>query len=139
MAEVVAQGIGQLAADVVDLESQLVAQAMGENSGRNPLLHHGSGLDIVEAIVSQPMSQITLREALEALDGQVVLQGGIPSVLVCEQGGSRDDFKRYIEDTVLPEKDRTGFVLGMSDNVPPDADFGRIEMVADLIRTRNPR
>ncbi len=93
----------------------------------------GNGLDIVEAIVTRPMADIGLCEALDLLEGKVVLQGGIPSVLVCEEGGSRDDFVRYIEETIIPLKGRKGFILGMSDNVPPNADFTRIEMVAKLI------
>lgn len=93
----------------------------------------GCGLDVVEAIVSRPMADVGLEEALDMLQGEVVLQGGIPSVLVCREGGSRDDFKRYMEETVLPLKGRKGFILGMSDNVPPNADFARVEMVAELI------
>jgi len=93
----------------------------------------GCGLDVVEAIVTKPMANVELSEALDILDGKVVMQGGIPSVLVCEEGGSHEDFQRYIEDVVVPLKCRRGFILGMSDNVPPNADFGRIEAVAELI------
>ena len=63
----------------------------------------------------------------------VVLQGGIPSVLVCNEGGTLEDFKRYMEEVILPLRGRPGFVLGMSDNVPPNADFRRVEQVAALI------
>ncbi|MCL2641017.1 MAG: uroporphyrinogen decarboxylase family protein, partial [Phycisphaerales bacterium] len=99
------------------------------------LLEHvpGSGMDVVEAIVSTPMAPITLTEALNRLRGEVTLQGGIPSVLVCEQGATQANFERYISETILPLKGHPGFVLGMSDNVPPDADFSRIESVAGLL------
>lgn len=93
----------------------------------------GCGLDVVEAIVTRPMADIELSEALDLLRGEVVLQGGIPSVLVCEQGATPEAFDRYIEETILPMKGRPGFILGMSDNVPPDADFSRIEAVAGFI------
>ncbi|MCL2648752.1 MAG: uroporphyrinogen decarboxylase family protein [Phycisphaerales bacterium] len=100
------------------------------------LLEHvpGSGLDVVEAAVSQPMASITLPEILNRLHGEVALQGGIPSVLVCPQGGTHADFERYISETILPLKGRRGFVLGMSDNVPPNADFSRIESVSALLQ-----
>ena len=94
----------------------------------------GCGLDVVEAIVTRPMANITLSEAMEALRGQVVLQGGIPSVLVCKEGGSLQDFETYIAETVLPLRDRKGFILGMSDNVPPNADFSRVQAVSALIQ-----
>lgn len=92
-----------------------------------------SGLDVVEAIVTAPMANITLKEALDILDNKVVLQGGIPSVLVCREGGTREDFIKYINEVILPLKTRRSFILGMSDNVPPNADFERVEMVSKLI------
>lgn len=92
------------------------------------------GLDVVEAIVTKPMADIELTEALQILNEEVVLQGGIPAVIACEEGGSAEDFERYIKQTILPLKGRKGFILGMSDNVPPNADFSRIEAVARLIK-----
>ncbi len=94
----------------------------------------GCGLDVVEAIVTTPMADVTLQEALDMLRGEVVLQGGIPSVLVCEEGGTREDFVRYVQEIILPLRGRKGFILGMSDNVPPNADFARVEAVAELIQ-----
>lgn len=94
----------------------------------------GCGLDVVEAIVTKPMADITLQDALEILQGEVVLQGGIPSVLVCNEGTDKQGFIDYIQQNICPLKGKTGFLLGMSDNVPPNADFERIEMVAELIK-----
>jgi hypothetical protein len=94
----------------------------------------GCGLDIVEAIVSKPMADITISEALDMLKGQVVLQGGLPSVIVCAECQSRAAFETYVREQILPLKGRRGFILGMSDNVPPNADFARVEAVAQLIR-----
>ena len=82
------------------------------------------------------MADVTLERALDMLAGEVVLQGGIPSVLVCEEGGTSDDFTRYIRDVIVPLKGRKGFILGMSDNVPPNADFSRVEAIASLICAR---
>lgn len=92
------------------------------------------GLDVVEAIVTEPMARVSLADALDTLAGKVVLQGGIPAVLVCEEGGTREDFLRYVDEVVLPQKGRPGFILGMSDNVPPNADFWRVEQVAALVK-----
>lgn len=91
----------------------------------------GCGLDSVEAIVTEPMDAVSLGEALETLDGRVSLQGGIPSVLVCHEGGTDDQFRRYLDEVVAPLAGRRGFVLGMSDNVPPNAAFGRVAGVAE--------
>jgi len=93
-----------------------------------------TGIDVVEAVVTEPMDDITLQEALDILDGKVALQGGIPAVMVCPAVVSRRDFENYIETIALNQKGRPGFILGMSDNVPPDADFSRIEMISKLIK-----
>ena len=109
----------------------------GHWCGRTPNLlpiTPGCGLDVVEAIVTKPMADISLSDSLDALRGEVVLQGGLPAVVVCEEGGSRADFERYMKETILPLRGRRGFILGMSDNVPPNADFARVEAVAEFIK-----
>ena len=98
-----------------------------------PLLPQ-TGIDVVEAVVTEPMAGITLAAALDILDNKVVLQGGIPSILVCPGAVSQRGFEQYIESIILPQKGRPGFILGMSDIVPPDADFSRVEIIAKLIR-----
>lgn len=109
----------------------------GHWCGRTQNLLHlvpGCGLDVVEAIVSKPMADITVTEALDLLKGEVVLQGGLPSVLVCPSCQSDAAFEAYLREQIRPLTGRRGFVLGMSDNVPPNADFARVEAVAQLIR-----
>ncbi len=93
----------------------------------------GCGLDVVEAVVTRPMADVSLGDALDLLRGEVVLQGGMPAVLVCNEGGSYADFERYVREVIRPLRGRRGFILGMSDNVPPNADFTRVEVLADLI------
>ncbi|MCL1792996.1 MAG: uroporphyrinogen decarboxylase family protein [Oscillospiraceae bacterium] len=93
-----------------------------------------TGIEVVEAVVTWPMADITLEAALDALDGKAALQGGIPAVMVCPESVSRRDFEGYIESVALKQKGRPGFILGMSDNVPPNADFSRVEAVAELIK-----
>lgn len=108
----------------------------GHWCGRTENLLHlakDCGLDVLEAIVTKPMANIALKEALDILEHKVVLQGGIPSVIVCKEGGTKEDFIRYINEIILTLKGRRSFILGMSDNVPPNAEFERVEMVSKLI------
>lgn len=93
----------------------------------------GTGIDVVEAIVPVPMSDLTIPEALDMLRGEVVLQGGVPSILMCPQGGSRDDLRGYIGDLLAHVPHGERFVLGMSDNVPPDADFARVKLISEMV------
>jgi hypothetical protein len=91
-----------------------------------------TGVDVVEAVVTEPMDAITVEGALEALDGKVALQAGIPSVMVCPASVPQRDFEDYLNDLLAKYKGRTGFILGMADNVPPNADFARVELIGRL-------
>ncbi len=97
-----------------------------------PLLP-GTGVDVVEAVVPVPMSDLTIPEALSILRGHVVIQGGIPAVLMCEQGGSRDRLRTYVQELLRAVPHGEWFVLGMSDNVPPDADFERVRIISEMV------
>jgi hypothetical protein len=110
----------------------LAAHWCGRTQHLLPLVP-GTGLDVVESIVTEPMADITLEAALDSLEGKVALQGGIPAVMVCPNAVSLRDFENYIETVVLKQKGRPGFILGMADNVPPNADFSRVEMISELI------
>jgi len=98
----------------------------------------GTGIDVVESIVPVPMSDLTVAEALDVLQGKVVLQGGIPSILMCEQGGTRDDLRRYVADLLRTVPIGEWFVIGMSDNVPPDADFDRVRIISEMVNALEP-
>ncbi|MFH1824624.1 MAG: uroporphyrinogen decarboxylase family protein [Candidatus Firestonebacteria bacterium] len=95
------------------------------------------GLDIVEAITPKPMTDSDIVESLEILQGKVVIQGGIPSVLMCNQGGTQQDLINHIENLLGKIGKRKGFILGMGDNVPADADFERVAIVSDLVKKFN--
>lgn len=93
----------------------------------------GTGIDVIESVVPVPMTDLTIAEALDVLQGQVVLQGGIPAILMCEQGGTRDDLRRYVADLLETVPIGEWFVVGMSDNVPPDADFERVRIISEMV------
>jgi len=90
-------------------------------------------IDVVEAVLVKPMSTLTIPEALDRVGDNVVIQGGIPSVLLCEQGGSRKDLENYVRDLLSRVPHGYRFVMGMSDNTPPDADFERVKMTAEIV------
>ncbi len=97
-----------------------------------------TGIDVVEAFASAPMADLTVAEALDALRGKVVLQGGIPSILMCEQGGTRDDLRRYVDELLRTVPIGEWFVIGMGDNVPPDADFERVKIISQMVNALEP-
>lgn len=91
-------------------------------------------IDVVEAVTVKPMANLTIPEALEMVGSKVVIQGGIPSILMCsEGGGTRQNLRAYIEQLLSRVPFGYRFVLGMSDNIPPNADFERVKMITKLI------
>lgn len=97
------------------------------------------GLDVIEAILPKPMSKLDMEEAMDVCQGKVALQGGVPSVFMCKEGGTRENLKNYIIDLLERIGHRPGFVLGMSDNVPANADFHRVKLISDLVADYNHR
>lgn len=95
------------------------------------------GLDIVEALTPKPMTDLDFVRALNKINGKVVVQGGIPSVLMCKEGGTREDLIKYMEEMLYKIGKRKGFVLGMGDNVPVNADFERVNIVSRIVKKFN--
>lgn len=93
----------------------------------------GTGLDIVEAVVTKPMAQQSMKEALEKVKGEVTLQGGVPSVLMTPEGGTADGLEKYVKDMLSEIWPRKGFVLGLADNLPATGDIERVRIVSDVV------
>jgi len=90
-----------------------------------------SGLDCIEALTPKPSGDVTLEEAVQALGGKVMIQGGIPAALVTH-GFSEDEFTAYMRETIRVA--RSGWVaLGMGDNVPPDGDLSRVRRLVEMV------
>jgi uroporphyrinogen-III decarboxylase len=92
-----------------------------------------SGLDAIEAFPTAPMNDLTIREAREVLEGKVSIMSGIPSVIMFRKVMKDDDFRDYVLKVLDDVQPGNGFVLGMADNVPADADFDRVSMISQIV------
>jgi len=92
-------------------------------------------LDAIEAVTPLPMGDVSFGELRDALGPGVAVQGGIPSCLLCG-GSTRETLARHIRTIIRENRGRGGFVLGMGDNVPPDADFSLVEAVPDIMEEK---
>jgi hypothetical protein len=90
-----------------------------------------TGLDSIEAFTPAPMGDCTIHDVSRHLRGKVVVQGGVPSVSLCH-GFPLDQLEKIVRDALEYGKGG-GFILGMGDNVPPDADFSRIDFITELV------
>jgi len=92
-----------------------------------------SGLDALEAFPTTPMNDLTIKEAREKLEGKVSIMSGIPSVIMFRKVINDDDFRDYVLKLLDDIQPGDGFVLGMADNVPANADFDRVAMISQIV------
>jgi uroporphyrinogen-III decarboxylase len=92
--------------------------------------------DMLECFATAPLTQTTLAEARAVLGTEVAIWGGVPSVLLEPDSTPYDEFERYMHELfdVIAPGDR--FILGVSDNVMPEADIGRIALITALVAER---
>jgi uroporphyrinogen-III decarboxylase len=74
--------------------------------------------------------------AHEAMHGKVAIQGGIAASMVLP-GIRADQFRSYVESLLDEAAPGEGFVLGMGDNVPPNADFELVRSVPEILEAWN--
>jgi len=91
-----------------------------------------TGLDVIEAVSPIPMGDCTMGEAYLALRPRVAIQGGVPAVLVL-RNSSAEELKNFIIQVIREVQPGDGFVLGMADNVPPDANFDLVKTIAPIV------
>ena len=117
-------------------EVNLLCHTDGENAKLFDS-YRGVGFDVVESVCAAPMTELTLLEQRKGWGDGVTIWGGIPSVLLLSDSVSEDAFVSHLSDlereirSLAPNRSR--LILGVSDNVPPDADIGRLNRIGDWI------
>ena len=98
----------------------------------------GTGLDIVEAVLTKPMAKQTMKEALKKVKGDVALQGGVPSILMAPEGGTAEVLKEYVSNMLSEIWPCKGFVLGLADNLPATGDIERVRIISEIVNSLPP-
>ena len=57
---------------------------------------------------------------------------------MCREGGNPDDLRRAVDHLFRDLHPTLAFVLGLADNVPPNADFDRVRLISDLVSAAYP-
>jgi hypothetical protein len=112
----------------------VLIHADGENRALFDL-YRQSDIDILEAVATAPMTKSDIVEVLEKTEGMTVW-GGIPSVALMPTF-SEPEFERFMERMLSVVGKRSRFILGISDTTPPDAEFGRISRIKEMVENRN--
>jgi uroporphyrinogen-III decarboxylase len=109
----------------------LVCHADADSSQLLDLIRE-SGFDMAEVFTTEPMVPCTLEQAKEAWGNDVIIWGGIPSVILCEPV-SDETFEAYMADLFETISLDDRFILGVADNVMPETKFDRIVRISEML------
>lgn len=94
-----------------------------------------SGFDAIEAPTPKPQGDVTLEELAEAFAGRLIVQDGLPATAFLPSFPEEELVRlahRLLElfwPRVIP---------GISDELPPGADIGRVQRIGEIIRSWRP-
>lgn len=111
----------------------LMCHTDGENFGLMDLIRD-SGMHIAESICPAPMTKVTLAEYYRRWSGQLTLFGGIPSTIVLPET-SEAEFEACLDELFRAVAPGTRIVVGIADQVPPQAVFSRLQRIGERVET----
>ena len=91
---------------------------------------HDAGFDIAEAVTPAPLGDVELEDLRKEAGDEIIIWGGLPGGLF-SPSVSDQEFEAYVQ-RILALNDPK-MVLGVADQVPPDAVEGRVREVSRLI------
>ncbi len=130
-ADEIAPWLKHIAAKAHDAGKFLLTHTDGENRDLMPL-YPECRFDVAESVCPSPMTQCTLAEIRKGFGSGTTVWGGIPAV--CLLDASMDDaaFERFVDETFGALDGGDHLILGVSDNVPPDANMERLRRITEL-------
>jgi uroporphyrinogen-III decarboxylase len=90
-------------------------------------------LDIAESVCTEPMVRRSLRELRAGFGPATAVYGGIPSVCLLDTAMSEEGFGELLDKTFGELGAGERLVLGVSDNVPVDANLDRLERITERV------
>lgn len=92
-----------------------------------------AGFTVIEAMTPAPVGDLSIeRWEAEAANPKTILWGGIPGVYFTAKV-SDAEFDRHVREVLEVMRSRPRYVLGVADQVPPDALEERVRQVAVLV------
>ena len=100
--------------------------------GNLPFLLRDSGFDAIEALTPAPVGDLSPKEIRERAGDKLILWGGLPGAMFSSTYPEQM-FREHIVSYLKSYIPNPRFVLGVGDQVPPDADINRVKMVPELV------
>ncbi len=120
-------------ADVFHAKGKLfLSHCDGENIGLLDLLAE-SGIDVAESVCAPPMVECSMAQMRRAFAGKITIFGGVPSVVLLEDSMTEAQFETHMRALFREIAPGDRFILGVSDMVPPDAKWERLERMAEMV------
>jgi len=92
-----------------------------------------AGFGMAECFAAAPMVSVTLEEARQAWGADVIIFGGVPSVVLEDSTMSDDEFEEYMVGVFKAIAPGDAVILGVGDNVMPTARIERVERISQMV------
>lgn len=122
---------------VHDAGKFLLTHTDGENKALLPL-YPSCEFDIAESVCPYPMTECKLNEIQKGLGSKITLWGGIPAVALLDKSMNDNEFEVYLDGIFSDLETGERLILGVSDNVPPEANLSRFEKIEQQIEAFGP-
>ena len=115
----------------------LLTHTDGDNGDLMPL-YQTCDFDVAESVCPHPMTRATLAQIRAGVGAQIAVWGGLPSIAFLQDSMDEESFESYMDEVFGALGSGTRLVLGVSDNVPPDADLSRLERIKERVEAFGP-
>lgn len=112
----------------------LLTHTDGENTGLLDC-YLDSEIDVADSICPTPMTKLTFKEVRDHFRSRITIIGGIPSICLLKDLMSDDEFAAYLDGFFSDLGAGDHLIMGVSDTTPPAADFQRIKIIGERVRT----
>ncbi len=113
--------------------NKVLAQHADNDTGRILGDLKEAGWDMQECFATDPLVPTTLKEARDAWGTDMIIFGGIPSIIMEEEFFTDEEFEEYMIDLFRTIAPGDAFILGVSDNVTAPAKLERVSRVTEMI------
>ncbi|MFN8006366.1 MAG: hypothetical protein U0V70_04960 [Terriglobia bacterium] len=115
----------------------LLTHCDGENR-RLMSQYLGCGFDLAESVCPSPMTYCSLAELRAGMPPPIVIWGGIPAVALLDDSMDEATFEAYLDELFANLGTGERLILGVSDNVPPDANLLRLQRIKERVEAFGP-
>ena len=115
----------------------MLSHCDGENDRLLPQMPN-CRFDIAESVCTEPMTKRSLRDLREGMGPTTTIWGGLPAVAFMNGPMSDDAFQRHLDKVFGELGSGKQLILGVSDNMPVDANLDRIDRVTERVREFGP-